>query len=334
MTDLAVVDTDAEWHAWRRGGVGGSDIPAILGLSAYASPVSLYYQKVGVLDHSAESDTQRQRIGKRMEKVLAEEFHDITGLHVIGEQRRCEMPGHEFARCTTDGGAGESPNTHWLDAYGTVQMKTDGRFGWPDGPPANIRAQCIWEMGVTRLRYCWLIVMFAGFRVEVFEIPWDDDAQASWDFMFTKAQDFWLQHVLAEVVPPIDEHDATTRALTELYPDPDGLIDIDEEGRVLVTAAQYAARRTKAAEAEEDRVRNRLRAYLGDRTDLVDGWTEPGPRSTKGPQPVVVASWRPSSTRRFELDLFRIEHPALAEQYLKETPTRTLRVTKLKESTE
>lgn len=337
-TDGAITVTDAEladlaWHRWRQGGIGGSDIAALLGLSNYASPVSLYYEKVGAFDGEREPDSQRQRIGKRMEALLAAEFHDMTGLHVVGEQQQCEHIDNDWARCTVDGFVvagdlwpGNGPR------LGTIQMKTDGRFGWPDGVPANIRAQCCWEMGVTGLRHCWLIVMFAGFKIEVFEIPWDQDAEDDWEFMLAKATGFWEQNVLAGVVPPMDDHPATTRALTEVYADPEGMVDVDDAGRILVTDLQVAKALTKAAQAEEDRAGNELRAYLGDKTDLIDGWTVPGPRSRQGPKPIVLASWREQSPRRFDLDLFRVEHPALAEQYLKESTTRVLRVTKPKEN--
>ena len=41
--------TEDEWLAWRRKGVGGSDVAAALGLSPYRTARELYYDKIGVV---------------------------------------------------------------------------------------------------------------------------------------------------------------------------------------------------------------------------------------------------------------------------------------------
>lgn len=322
---------EANWHDWRRDGIGGSDISALIGLSRYASPTSLFYEKAGLLEPREE--TQRQRIGKRMEVVLAAEFADETGLQVVGEQTWVTHPEHDFARCTVDGFATEShvhPAEYDIDSMlGTVQMKTDGRFGWPDGIPANIRAQCIWEMGVTGLHHCWLVVMFAGFRIEVFGIDWDHDVASDWSFMLARAGNFWNAYMLTGTPPPVDEHEATTAALTEIFHDPEGLLDADDDARALVRSVQQAMAVTAAAEATEKRWKNELRALLADKTDLVDGWTTP---KRGDPKPIVIASWREQASRRIDTTKLRAEEPDLADRFTTTSMTRVLRVPAPKET--
>lgn len=330
---MSELDVQA-WHEWRRGGVGGSDIAALIGLSNYASPTSLYYEKTGALEDRDE-DTDRQRIAKRMESVLAAEFNDRTDLFVVGEQTWCEHPVYSWARCTVDGFVADTPYGSAGAAgelsLGTCQMKTDGRFGWPDGIPANIRAQCTWEMGVTELRHCWLIVMFAGFRVEVFEIDWNDDAISDWAFMLEAARSFWFDHIMLGTPPPVDDHWATTEALTEVYHDPDGMLDADDAARQLVATVQRAMTITAAAEATEKRWKNELRALLADKTDLIDGWVTKGKRDPKQ-VPIVLASWREQESTRIDPEAVRDLVPAeLVEKCTKTTTSRVLRVSKPKE---
>ena len=321
--------SDIEWHDWRRGGVGGSDIAALVGLSNYASPTSLYYEKTGQLD-DREEDTPRQRIGKRMEAVLAAEFLDRTGLYVVGGQTWCAHPELAWARCTADGFVAETPATNFSlieGTLGTVEFKTDGRFGWPDGVPANIRAQCIWQLGVTGLRHCWLVVMFAGFRVEVFEIAWDDDAESDWEFMLGAATTFW-DDVRTGTPPPVDDHEATTEALTQVFRDPDGYLDADDASRALVAAVRSAMAATKAAKAEEARAKNELRALLGDRTELVDGWLM---KLREKSRPVVIASWREQQASNTDMDGLRAAAPDLVDKFTTKQTVRVLRVPKPKE---
>jgi putative phage-type endonuclease len=314
--------TAEDWHEWRREGIGGSDIAALVGLSKYASPTSLFYEKTGQVEGDR-TDTERQRIGRRMEQVLAQEFTDRTGLYCIRQQTLWSHPDYPFARCTVDAIANDTEDPddfHDTTNLGTVQFKTDGRFGWPDGVPPNIRAQCVWEMGVTGLSMSWLVVMFAGFRVEVFELPLDDDAASDWRFMLDAASRFWTHHVLTGDPPPVDDHPATTEALEAVHePDPGSLLDADDDTRRLVDAVRIAQQQTKAAKAVEDTLRNELRAVLGDATDLVDGVDAKD-------RPVVLASWRPQVAHRFDVDAFRKAYPDLAEVFTVDTPSRVLRL--------
>ncbi len=39
----------ADWLAARRKGIGGSDVAAVIGVSKYAGPTRVYYDKLGVL---------------------------------------------------------------------------------------------------------------------------------------------------------------------------------------------------------------------------------------------------------------------------------------------
>lgn len=304
--------TDADWHEWRREGIGGSDIAALVGLSRYASPTSLYYEKTGLLPDVRE-DSERLRIGRRMEPVLADEFHDRTGLFCMSAQTLWASPDWPVARCTLDGLAYEGDDIDDRAPLGTIEFKTDGRFGWDDGVPPNIRAQCVWQMGVTGLAMSWLVVMFAGFRIQVYEIPFDDDARSDWEFMRAVAGEFW-RRVEAGEPPPVDEHEATTRALYEIHePDPTLELDADDYSRDLVDRLRAAKATTKAAKATEEALSNELRAALGDACDLVDSGR-------------VIASWRPQTGGRVDLAELRAAYPDLVDTYTRETEIRVLRL--------
>mgnify|MGYP000308297088 CR=1 FL=1 len=46
----------ADWKLWRRGGLGASDLPAILGISPWASPFSVWADKCGLLPDEDDED--------------------------------------------------------------------------------------------------------------------------------------------------------------------------------------------------------------------------------------------------------------------------------------
>ena len=256
----------AEWLKWRRHGIGGSDIAALCGLSRYGSPWSVWAEKVGLRPDSA--STERQQIGKDLEPALDRMFNRRTGLHLTGAQTMCWDTEHPHRRCTVDGFAYETEGilTEHVDirfggALGTVQHKTDYRRDWKkDGIPPDIRAQCIWELGVTRLPLAYLSVLHGGFTYEVYQVPFDED---DWLFMCDVADRFWADHVLTGTAPDIDGSDATRYALRDVYPEEDPGTRAPVSGDDLELHGNLKAE-VKRAKDELQQVENRLKAAIGD----------------------------------------------------------------------
>ena len=81
-----VVDTAdlsrEDWLAYRRLGIGGSDVAAIMGISPFATIRDLYNDKTGVLPliDEEESNWVAKEVGHRLEDLVAEIFSRKTGL--------------------------------------------------------------------------------------------------------------------------------------------------------------------------------------------------------------------------------------------------------------
>jgi putative phage-type endonuclease len=272
MAAAAELTEDEKWHAWRSKGVGASDVGALLGLSKWSSPLSLWMEKLGLLPPSEE--TQRQRIGKRMETVLAAEFQDETGLTLAGKQTWLTSLDWSIARCTIDAavvpGPDERPRydgtihqivTPDLVAYlGPWEAKTSGMRKWDEIPPTYL-AQIQWQMYVMGAERAWLTVMFSGWNIETYEVDRD---QADIDFMVDRAKEFW-HLVETETMPEVDGLDATTEALAHLYPR-------HIEGRTadLSALADQVSRllelkdEAKRIKDETKELNNEVRAAIGD----------------------------------------------------------------------
>ena len=68
----------AEWLEERRAGIGGSDVPGILWISPYASPYTVWADKLGLLP--AQEYTEAMRQGTDLESYVAARFCEETGL--------------------------------------------------------------------------------------------------------------------------------------------------------------------------------------------------------------------------------------------------------------
>lgn len=270
--------SEQEWHDWRAGGLGASDIGALLGLSRFDSPWSLWARKVG-LRQPTEATYSQQR-GHDFEPVLAKLFTRETGLYVAGEQTWCANPAEPWMRCTVDGfvfdGAQciDEPgfeNLTMADALGGFEAKTDGRFAWPEGVPPQYEAQAKWSMAVTGMERWWIAVLFAGWRFEVHEITRDAEDEA---FMVERARAFWTDHVLTGEAPPTDGSDATLDALAEVYPQhvEDKAIELDEDCRQAMAQFEAAKSGLKEWARQRDEAKARLEAFLGEAEEgTIDG---------------------------------------------------------------
>lgn len=252
-----------DWLAWRREGIGASDVPGILGLSRWASPWSIWCEKSGLLPLD-DTDDDYRKFGRYAERMVAPWFTDETGLYVVGEQTRCTHREHPWRRCTVDGFVAESVADAVIDmdaVLGLIQIKTTGPGRRWDELPPDMQAQGQYELHVTDLERSWFPILH-GRRLEIYELERDDEDIA---VIVEQVDRFWHEHVVAGVAPELDGHDATLAALAVLYPTsvPGKSVPIDHAVAAL-ELLRDATERRKAAEFDENGAKAVLRYALGD----------------------------------------------------------------------
>lgn len=301
----------AHWLEWRREGLGASDIPALLGLSTFQSPWSLWADKLDLLPHSEATEAQER--GQDLEVFIANRFRKASGLEVAGEQMRCVHPEHSWARATVDGIVIEP--TPGANALGVAEWKSDGGLGtWrKEGIPARVQAQVQWQMYVTGMPQAWLGVFHSGFRFEVYELHRDD---RDINFMVMRAGEFWERYVLTGTPPPVDDHDATARAIGQVWPehDPGKTVDLSNLAEIIDERARLKAQ-IKAAEVELAKAENLIRETFADaETGTLHG------------RPVLTL--RAQERRGLDIKALRQDHPEITQFYETTTTFRVLRPAK------
>ena len=128
--------TEQEWLAYRRQGIGGSDVAAILGISPFRTARDLYDDKLNIA--SAVDDTGNWvalEMGHLLEPLVAQIFTKKTGLEVFQIKKMFQHPQYPFmlADVTTlyvlpNGGncaAGDKKTTN----YNAKRPLVEGRRG-------------------------------------------------------------------------------------------------------------------------------------------------------------------------------------------------------------
>ena len=96
--------TEDEWLEYRRGGIGGSDVSIIFGVSHFRSNRELYYDKLGIKPiREMEDETWLQKkMGHVLEDLVAEVFSKKTGLKVFEVKKMFSHPLYPFMRADVD----------------------------------------------------------------------------------------------------------------------------------------------------------------------------------------------------------------------------------------
>jgi putative phage-type endonuclease len=253
-----------EWQAARQAGIGGSEIAAVLGISPYESPFSLWHRKQGSIGPVEETDVMYW--GKRHEPTICDEF-------ALRHPELLVLPSGTYAASDTPWWIA-NPDRLGFTADGDLEVieaktaRDDYEWGdeGTDQIPVHYKAQVRWycaALGARRARIAVLIGL-SDYREYIVD-PDDTDTQ----LMRTAGQAF-MDSLAAGIAPPIDGHTATYQVVKEL---PDGMDDIDISIDADLAYRYFASLADfKAAEEEKrcasalvlDRIGTGRRAVVGD----------------------------------------------------------------------
>ena len=104
MPEPLTFPAEADWLAWRRGGLGASDAAAVLGLDPWRGPIEVWLDKTGQLPATS---SEAMELGHALEPVIADRFTDRTSLHVYQRQTGWTHSLYPWMRATVDGVASD-----------------------------------------------------------------------------------------------------------------------------------------------------------------------------------------------------------------------------------
>jgi putative phage-type endonuclease len=261
---------DERWHELRRQGVTASEIAAVMGLSKWASPFSLFWQKTYAW---TTEETDVMSAGRHLESAIAD-WWEATNSDAWDPALRLRPaglyahPDRPWQLATPDrlimrnveGRPGVFRFTDLLECK-WLAHSWDG-WGEPgtDQIPVHYRAQVLWQadvMGVDEVHIAALGP--GGFRA--YTVHLDDAARADLEVMRAAGEDFHRRLVEGDA-PDLDSHTATLDTLKRLYPDAgEGDIECTPDLAVEYAAARAAKREAEATIAAcEALIRNKLGA--------------------------------------------------------------------------
>lgn len=295
--------TRQEFLAERKQGLGGSDIAAALGYSAFKSPVELYLEKTG--RRSDDSESMRLRFGQHAEEFVAQEYSRATGHRVqrfnpmLRSNRFPNIIGHVDRLVIPDGQKvaahkGEIRTDRGLEAktVDSFVYRTSGEWGEPgtDQVPTYYLIQCVTYMGLTGCSR-WDLAALVGSgsgELPIYHMARDIELEEE---VFSRAQEWWNAHIIKDIAPePRSEDD-----IALLYPQARQKESVEADGEITLTVGMLKRTKEKLSELEkyESELSLQVKRFMGHADTLL------------APDGKKLATWSNRKGRTtFDLDAF------------------------------
>jgi len=247
----------------RRKFIGASDSPAILGCGyADQSPITVWESKVyGVY---SQEETDRMAIGAMMEDSLRQIFSWKTKLQCVPCFKSRIHKTIPWLGCSPDGLAFSEPG----DFLGPVELKNPSYFeraDWADEdhPPLKFQIQVQHQLAVMDCEYGYLFGLIGGNEPVVRKIKRDDRFIEA---LIERLAEFW-GYVQRRELPPVDPSEATSRALSRIFPVDDGeTVQLPDEADEWAAILDKAKAVKASAENSIDGASNSIKALIGNAT--------------------------------------------------------------------
>lgn len=318
LSEAASDHERTRWLQARGGGVGGSDIAALLGESPYddATPWFVWKDKTDPMWRADEQKAVQTR-GQKMEPLVIAEFlldpsipEGMTvrraGLH---QSRTNPILLANVDRLTSDGGGLEAKTTtsftirSWAAEFGVGE------------PPTHYVRQAQWYCLVTGRSHWWLAILVVDtWELLVWRIERDED---QFEYMETVASEFWRNHVELGIEP--DPSDSMLE-LAQRYPQDDGsVVDLDPESddahrvAALIQERREIDAEMKPLKSRREAIDNQLRAIAAGNSEIQVGGKK-------------AFSWKLSTSTKLDSKLLKEKEPDVWDRYSKTTSGRSLYV--------
>lgn len=285
-----------EWLKAREEGIGASEVAAILGISPWETPFSLYLKKTHQVPPTEENDAMRR--GHYLEDAVVQWWMHETGEQVIKASAADIIyvhPEFPYMRVTPDRIV--KGRKKILEVKSTaIQMG--------ETIPDYYLAQVTYQMYVTGIHQAELIYIQGGLTFGRFIVDYDEEFA---EFIAAKVTEFWNENVLGGKEP--DAICVEDLAVKVPKSTPEKSVTADESALDQIAVLREKKAMYEALGDEITDLQNSLKMFMEDSEALLD---------TDGN---ILLTWKSGKDKTsFDSKRFAEENPDLYEKYCKTVP--------------
>lgn len=284
--------------------IGASEAAAVLGMSRWGSPLSVWAEKTGAIKPEDISDLLPVKLGNKLEQTVAELFMEETGKQVARVNSTVYHPKYPFIGANLD--------RRVVGERAVLECKTAGAFKYKewegDEFPAEYVIQVMHQLAVTGYERGYLAVLIGNQDFKIKTIDRDEEALAK---LVNREVEFWKTFIEPNVMPSvIRANDKDT--LSRLFPEAaDGKeIELDDRADAICEILDGMKADKRNLEAKIEQHENELRAMLKD--------AEIGRTNNH------KIYWANVTTNRLDTDALKEKRPEVFAAFRKMTTARRL----------
>lgn len=241
----------------RRHGIGGSDVPAILGVSPWRDRTDVWMEKTSHPAWRPKAVTPEMRWGTLLEPVLRQAYEQDTGrkVHAPGDKTYWAEDHIRYAHL--DG---------LIEGEGIWEAKVPFQTFrlWQDEPPVFVLAQVQHYMDVTGEPWCDVSALMPGADFQTYRVPADPEAQASIRIALTE---FWDHVQRGEPPDPLPVAVEYPRSKSDFT------LVADDEAEELVRIIRAMKYRQADTEENVEEAKEALKRKIGNAAGMIgNGW--------------------------------------------------------------
>lgn len=322
--------TREQWLDYRRQGIGGSDVAAIMGFSPFCTKRDLYYDKIGekpAVDEE-ESNWVAKEVGHRLEDLVAEIFSKKTGLKVFPIRKMFRHPFYPFMLADVDFFI-EFPD----GTLGILECKTTNyncQDKWAnDTVPVNYEYQGRHYMSVMNIQKMYFACLYGNNENEFIIRYMERDLDLEAD-LIAEEEYFWKENVEKKEEPPyFEKPDLVLESIRKHF----GPADKDAEQVKLqrkhlsgIRSYLELKEQKSKLDSESKKLEERMKeSYL----EIVEELGISCSGILKDGNKEYVVTYNPSyrtSIDKKSLEKLKINHPDIYEDYVSVTESRRFAV--------
>ncbi len=291
-----------EWLRWRKKGIGGSDVSAILGINKWTSTIELWLDKTNQTNNQVEVNEAMQW-GTILEPIIRDHFAAVTGKTVMEVEAMLQHPEHPFMLADVDGvTTDDDGNPAILEIKTASEYKRDE---WSEGVPTYYQTQVQHYLCVTGVPKAYVAVLIGGNTFRIYEVDADPEVQ---QMLIAVEKNFWNM-VVNMIRPDIDASDAAKDLLDRIYVG--GIeeeINLPDEALEWVDAYIEASADEDSAKAKKQEASNHIKEIMGD--------------YDKAKCMGHSISWKPVTSERLDTKALKENEPDVYAKYARSSTSR------------
>lgn len=321
FTDTSAM-SKSEWLKLRASGIGGSDAGAIIGLNKYSTPLSVYLAKKDFSNFEGNAATEW---GNILEEPIRQKAREELGIQIETVPGMFTSREHSFMNANIDGlvfveGAKEIKGVI-VSGLGGHEIKTSrsGDGFTTDEVPDSYYAQVQHYMAVTGLPFFILTVfIFSQYTGRHYVIPRNDYFI---DNLIERERKFWNDFVLAGIMPAPTGNE-NELDLVKSLPMAEEIM-LGEDAEQLIEEKEAIDSQVKELQNKSDILKEQILLKMA----------EVPAKQSAVKTIAVCGSWKITVNTQTakRVDTNALKKAGIYDEYTKESVSRVMRITKVKE---